>query len=360
MYVSLSLRKTASIANKNHVTLRYDTQAEHMVVDINKIMHAESLETLESLRLYYFGKTGVITEKLKALGNLSPEEKKTQGALINSDKENLQSAIQIRKKELELAVLNEQLRTQGCDITLSARSCQTGSRHPISKTLETIRTYFHAQGFIVKDGPEVEDDFHNFDALNIPKHHPARQNHDTFFLKTSPFLLRTHTSNVQIRTMEKEKPPYRILSLGKVYRSDHDATHSPMFHQIEGLVIEKGIHMGHLKGCLTDFCRYFFDIDNLPLRFRPSFFPFTEPSAEVDIQFNKKTGKIGDGTDWLEVLGCGMVHPNVIKNCGLDPYEHSGFAFGMGAERFAMLRYNIADLRSFFINDTRFLQHYSS
>lgn len=325
----------------------------------NDILQAQSLEALENLRLHYFGKTGVITEQMKALGALSPEEKKTQGALINTQKTILQNAIQARKQALETQLLNQQLQTQWCDITLPARSHQTGSRHPISKTLETIQVYFHGQGFVVKDGPEMEDDFHNFDALNIPKHHPARQNHDTFFLKDSSLLLRTHTSNVQIRTMEKEKPPYRILSLGKVYRSDHDATHSPMFHQIEGLVIEKGIHMGHLKGCLTDFCRYFFGVENLPLRFRPSFFPFTEPSAEVDIQFNKKTGKIGDGTDWLEVLGCGMVHPNVIKNCGLDPAEYSGFAFGMGVERFAMLRYNIADLRSFFINDMRFLEHYN-
>lgn len=330
------------------------------IVDTNQITQATSLEALENLRLHYLGKNGTITEKLKALGSLSPEEKKVQGALINAQKETIQTAIQERKQALELALMNEQLQTQWCDVTLPPRSRQTGSRHPISKTLETIRTYFHGQGFIVKDGPEIEDDFHNFDALNIPAHHPARQNHDTFFLKNSSLLLRTHTSNVQIRTMEKKKPPYRILSLGKVYRSDHDATHSPMFHQIEGLVIEKGIHMGHLKGCLTDFCRYFFDVENLPLRFRPSFFPFTEPSAEVDIQFNKKTGKIGDGTDWLEVLGCGMVHPNVIKNCGLDPDEYSGFAFGMGVERFAMLRYNIADLRSFFTNDVRFLEHYST
>lgn len=328
------------------------------MVDTSQIIQAASLEALENLRLYYFGKTGMITEKLKALGALPPEEKKIQGAFINTQKEILQNAIRTRKQALEMQLLNQQLQTQWCDVTLPARTRQTGSRHPVSKTLERIRSYFHEQGFIVKDGPEIEDDFHNFDALNIPKHHPARQNHDTFFLRNSSLLLRTHTSNVQIRTMEQEKPPYRILSLGKVYRSDHDATHSPMFHQIEGLVIEKGIHMGHLKGCLTDFCRYFFGVDNLPLRFRPSFFPFTEPSAEVDIQFNKKTGKIGDGTDWLEVLGCGMVHPNVIKNCGLDPAEHSGFAFGMGVERFAMLRYNISDLRGFFTNDMRFLQHY--
>ena len=327
-------------------------------MDISQITQIKSLEELENLRLHYFGKNGIITEQLKALGKLSPEDRKKEGAAINTQKETLQDAIQTKKQELELEHMSQQLQTKWSDITLPARTQQTGSRHPISQTLETIQNYFHSQGFIVKQGPEMEDDFHNFDALNIPTHHPARQNHDTFFLKDSSLLLRTHTSNVQIRTMQQEKPPYRILSLGKVYRSDHDATHSPMFHQIEGLVIEKDIHMGHLKGCLTDFCRYFFDIDDLPLRFRPSFFPFTEPSAEVDIQFNKKTGKIGDGTDWLEVLGCGMVHPNVIKNCGLDPKEYSGFAFGMGVERFSMLRYQIADLRSFFTNDTRFLQHY--
>ena len=327
-------------------------------MDTHQISQATSLETLESLRLHYFGKNGVITEKLKALGTLPPEERKTQGALINTQKEKIQNALQTRKQELEIQQVNEQLQTQWCDITLPARNSQTGSRHPISKTIERIRTYFHTQGFVIKTGPEIDDDFHNFDALNIPKHHPARQNHDTFFLKDSPLLLRTHTSTVQIRTMEKEKPPYRILSIGKVYRSDHDATHSPMFHQYEGFVIEKGIHMGHLKGCLKDFFQYFFDVDDLPLRFRPSFFPFTEPSAEVDMQFNKKTGKIGDGTDWLEIGGCGMIHPNVIKNCGLDPTEYSGFAFGFGVERAAMLRYNIADLRSFFTNDSRFLQHY--
>lgn len=330
-------------------------------MDTNDILHAQSLESLENLRLHYFGKNGVITEKLKALGALSPDEKKAQGSQIHAQKEIIQNALQGRKQALELELLNQQLQTQWCDITLPERSRQTGSRHPISKTAETLRTYFHGQGFIAKEGPDMEDDFHNFDALNIPKHHPARQSHDTFFLKDSPLLLRTHTSNVQIRTMEKEKPPYRILALGRCYRADpFDATHSPMFHQFEGLVIEKGIHMGHLKGCLSDFFSYFFGVDNLPLRFRPSFFPFTEPSAEVDIQFNKKTGKIGDGTDWLEVLGCGMVHPNVIKSCGLDPNEHSGFAFGGGVERLAMLRYNIADLRSFFTNDIRFLQHYDA
>lgn len=329
-------------------------------MDISQITKATSLETLEDLRLRYLGKNGTITQQMKALSTLSPEEKKVQGALINAQKETLQNAIQERKQVLELAVMNEQLQTQWADITLPARGQQRGSRHPISKTLETLSAYFHGQGFIVKSGPEMEDDFHNFDALNIPTHHPARQSHDTFFLKNSPLLLRTHTSNVQIRTMEKEKPPYRILSLGRVYRADpFDATHSPMFHQYEGLVIEKNIHMGHLKGCLADFFSYFFDVDNLPLRFRPSFFPFTEPSAEVDIQFNKKTGKIGDGTDWLEMLGCGMVHPNVIRSCGLDPSEHSGFAFGGGVERLAMLRYGMNDLRGFFTNDIRFLEHYS-
>lgn len=329
-------------------------------MDINQITQATSLEALENIRLHYFGKNGTITEQLKGLGALSPEERKTQGALINAQKETIQNAIQEKKNALALALMNQQLETQWADITLPARSPQTGSRHPISKTLETLGAYFHGQGFIVKSGPEMEDDFHNFDALNIPAHHPARQSHDTFFLKNSPLLLRTHTSNVQIRTMEQEKPPYRILSLGRVYRADpFDATHSPMFHQYEGLVIEKGIHMGHLKGCLADFFSYFFGIDNLPLRFRPSFFPFTEPSAEVDIQFNKKTGKIGDGSDWLEMLGCGMVHPNVIKSCGLDPAEHSGFAFGGGVERLAMLQYGMADLRGFFTNDIRFLEHYN-
>ncbi len=325
------------------------------------ILSAASLEELEKLRLHYLGKSGVITEKMKAFGSLSIEEKKIQGALLNTQKETIQQAIQQRKQFLELQKMNEELESQWKDITLPTRCSDTGSRHPISKTIELIKDYFTTQGFILKDGPEIEDEFHNFDALNIPAHHPARQSHDTFFLKDSTLLMRTHTSNAQIRTMEKEKPPYRILSVGRVYRSDApDATHSPVFHQYEGLVIEKGIHMGHLKGCLADFFRYVFNIPNLPIRFRPSFFPFTEPSAEMDIQFNKKTGEIGKGSDWLEMGGCGMVHPNVIKNCGLDPHEHSGFAFGFGVERLAMIRFGIADLRGFFTNDTHFLSHYNS
>jgi len=327
-------------------------------MDISQIAQITSLEALENLRLHYLGKNGTITQKLKELQNLSPDDRKKEGALINTEKEAISNAINAKKQALEQDQMIQQLQSQWCDIFLPSRIYQTGSRHPISQTMETIQSYFHSQGFIVKQGPEMEDDFHNFDALNIPKHHPARQSHDTFFIKDSSLLLRTHTSNIQIRTMEQEKPPYRILSLGKVYRSDHDATHSPMFHQYEGFVIEEGIHMGHLKGCLKDYLQYFFEVDDLPLRFRPSFFPFTEPSAEVDMQYDKKTGKIGAGTDWLEIGGCGMIHPNVIKNCGLDSSKYSGFAFGFGVERAAMLRYGIADLRSFFLNDMRFLQHY--
>ena len=328
-------------------------------MDLSMISNARSLEELESIRIQYLGKQGSITLQLKSLGSMSPEERKTKGVEINQLRSRFQEAFNVRKADLEKIELDQKLSSEWADITIPPREhTPKGTRHPLIQTMEHIKTYFQHLGFDIKEGPEIEDDFHNFDALNISAHHPARQNHDTFFLKDFDLLLRTHTSTVQIRTMKNEKPPYRILSVGKVFRSDHDATHSPMFHQVEGLVLEKNIHMGHLKGCLNDFCRHFFDIQDLPTRFRPSFFPFTEPSAEVDIQFNKKTGKIGEGDDWLEVLGCGMVHPKVIENCGLDPSEYSGFAFGMGVERFTMLKFGINDLRNFFTNDARFLKHY--
>jgi phenylalanyl-tRNA synthetase alpha chain len=328
------------------------------------IAAAENSVSLEELRVSYLGKKGAFTEQLKTLGSLPPEERKAQGAALNAGKQQITDAIEARASSLRLSETNTRLESEWLDVTLPPRPETQGRIHPISYVLREITAHFSAQGFTVAEGPEIEDDAHNFTALNFPEHHPARQMHDTFFLQGSgeaaPPLLRTHTSPVQIRTMRSGKPPFRFIAPGKTYRCDSDMTHTPMFHQVEGFVVDKGIHMGHLKGCIESFLRAFFEMDNVPVRLRPSFFPFTEPSAEVDIGCARGKGelKIGAGADWLEIMGCGMIHPNVLKNCGIDPSEWQGFAFGVGVERLAMLKYGIPDLRTFFESDIRWLEHY--
>lgn len=328
-----------------------------------QIASCQSLKQLDDLRVNLLGKSGIITDLLKGLGALQPEERRTRGAEINHLKEKVQSLLESQKEALAEADLNQRLKSETIDITLSARPEKQGTLHPITRTTDEIISYFANFGFNVGTGPDIEDEEHNFNVLNIPAHHPARQSHDTFYLPDVDGitrLLRTHTSPVQIRTMKSQELPIRILAPGRVYRCDYDATHTPVFHQVEGLVIDKGIHMGHLKSCLIDFCKHFFDVKELPVRFRPSFFPFTEPSAEMDIGCDRGNGtlKIGGGSDWLEILGCGMVHPKVLKNCGIDPEVYQGFAFGMGIERLAMLKYGMPDIRPFYESDVRWLSHY--
>ena len=325
---------------------------------------ATDLAALEAVRLDALGKKGRISVQLKTLGGLEAELRKQTGQALNLVKDEVAEAISARQAELEADALSEQLANERVDISLPVQEPLAGGIHPLSRTMEEIAAIFADMGFSIAEGPDIETDFYNFTALNIPPEHPARQEHDTFYLRPDETgarpVLRTHTSPVQIRTMQKTAPPIRIIVPGRTYRSDHDATHSPMFHQCEGLVIGENIHMGHLKGCLIDFCRAFFGVDDLPVRFRPSFFPFTEPSAEVDIGCRRIDGKleIGAGDDWLEILGSGMVHPRVIENCGLNPDEVQGFAFGMGIERLAMLKYGIPDLRTFYDSDLRWLRHY--
>ncbi|OYY02714.1 MAG: phenylalanine--tRNA ligase subunit alpha [Acidocella sp. 35-58-6] len=320
------------------------------------------LATLESLRIGLLGKAGQITYLLKSLGGMEPEARKARGAEVNDLKAAITVALETRKAVLDEAALTLRLQTETIDISAPARPETLGTIHPISRTIEEITAIFSAMGFSIKDGPDIEDDWYNFSALNIPAHHPARAMMDTFYLQAGagerPPVLRTHTSPVQIRTLLQEPPPIRIIVPGRTFRADHDATHSPMFHQTEGLVIGKDITLGHLKGCLIDFLRAFFDLPQLPVRFRASYFPFTEPSMEVDIGWNRKTGEIGKGGDWLEILGSGMVHPNVLANCGIDPRAYQGFAFGVGIERITMLKHGIADLRLFYESDVRWLRHY--
>ena len=312
-----------------------------------QINTAADLASLDACRVEYLGKKGRLTQHLKQLGNLSAEERPKAGQVINQAKHELQTLINVRKEELENAKLNEQLVTEEIDITLPARGQQSGNLHPVTQTLLEIEELFGQIGFDVVDGPEIEDNYHNFEALNIPEHHPARAMHDTFYLGEDS-LLRTHTSNVQIRYMKENKPPFSVIAPGRVYRCDSDMTHTPMFHQIEGLMVDEGITFANLKWILEDFIHNFFGED-VETRFRPSYFPFTEPSAEVDIMGRK---------GWLEILGCGMVHPKVLENVGIDSQQYSGFAFGMGAERLAMLKYGIDDLRMFFDNDLRFLKQF--
>jgi phenylalanyl-tRNA synthetase alpha chain len=303
---------------------------------------------LDAVRVAFMGKKGKVTDLMKGLGALSAEERPAAGQRINLAKQEVQGIISAKIQLLKEAELNAKLSAESVDVTLPGRSKVLGNLHPVSRTIERIESFFGELGFAVKEGPEIEDGFHNFDALNIPKNHPARADHDTFYFNPN-LMLRTQTSGVQIRTMEAEKPPLRIISPGRVYRNDYDQTHSPMFHQVEGLMVDRKVSFAELKGILHDFLHHFFEED-LQIRFRPSYFPFTEPSAEVDVM-----GKDGK---WLEVLGCGMVHPNVLKAVNIDPEEFTGFAFGMGVERLTMLRYGVNDLRAFFENDVRFLKQF--
>jgi phenylalanyl-tRNA synthetase alpha chain len=329
------------------------------------IAAATSLDALDAVRVAELGKKGRVSGLMGALGKMTPEERKENGPKLNALKVTVDDAVRARKAALEGEALEAQLATEKVDLTLPpAPGPRAGTLHPVMQVFEEIAAIFGDMGFTVAEGPDIEDDWHNFTALNFPEGHPARETHDTFFLDApeggTPKVLRTHTSPVQIRTMMSEKPPIRILVPGRVYRNDWDATHTPMFHQVEGLVIEEGIHMGHLKGCLIDFVKAFFEVDNVVSRFRPHFFPFTEPSAEMDVQCLREGGtvEVGKGTDWLEVLGCGMVHPNVLRNCGLDPARHQGFAFGMGVDRLAMLKYGMPDLRPYFEADPQWTRHY--
>ena len=328
------------------------------------VAEAADLDQLEAVRLQSLGRKGEITERMKTLGGLAPDARRAAGQQLNELKDAVAEALEARRAALQSEALDRRLAADRIDVTLSPRPAAEGRIHPISQTIDELTAIFADMGFTVAEGPHIEEDFYNFTALNIPPEHPARQEHDTFYLPPradgTRLVLRTHTSPVQIRTMMRDKPPIRIIVPGRTFRSDHDATHSPMFHQVEGLVVDRTSHMGHLKGCLIEFCRAFFDIDDLPVRFRPSYFPFTEPSAEVDIGCSRQGGqlRIGHGADWLEILGCGMVHPKVLANAGVDPGEYQGFAFGMGIERIAMLKYGIPDLRTFYKSDLRWLRHY--
>tara|TARA_R110000823_G_scaffold232224_5_gene358749 strand:+ start:952 stop:1965 length:1014 start_codon:yes stop_codon:yes gene_type:complete len=323
------------------------------------IAAAGNTAALEALRVDYFGKKGQFTALLKGLGQLSPEERPAAGARINVVKQNLQELLQARRSELETAAVAERLAGEQVDVTLPGRGQSTGGIHPVSRTIERIEDFFGSIGFEVREGPEIEDDYHNFEALNIPAHHPARAMHDTFYVDPVT-VLRTHTSPVQVRVMENEKPPLRVICPGRVYRCDSDLTHTPMFHQMEGLLIDEHCSLADLKGTIEEFLRVFFEKD-LAVRFRPSYFPFTEPSAEVDIQCVNCGGdgcRVCSQTGWLEVMGCGMVHPKVLEMAGIDAEQYSGFAFGMGMERLTMLRYGVNDLRLFFENDLRFLEQF--
>ena len=328
------------------------------------IAAADGLDALDQVRVAALGKKGSITQLMKGLGAMEPEARKQAGQEINALKSEIAQAIEGRKADLSAAELDKRLMTERVDVTQSVRPQAEGRIHPISQILDEITAIFCEMGFSVAEGPDIEEDWYNFTALNIPPEHPARQEHDTFYLPGEKdghrMVLRTHTSPVQIHTMQDNEPPIRIIVPGRTYRCDYDATHSPMFHQVEGLVVDETTHMGHLKGCLIDFCRAMFDVDDLPVRFRPSYFPFTEPSAEVDIGCTREGGefRIGHGDSWLEILGCGMVNPRVLENCGIDSTRYQGFAFGMGVERIAMLKYGIPDLRTFFESDLRWLRHY--
>ncbi|KQS57484.1 phenylalanine--tRNA ligase subunit beta [Brevundimonas sp. Leaf363] len=326
---------------------------------------ADDLAALDAVRVSALGKTGVVSGLLKGMGAMSPDERREQGPVINGLRDRATAAIAARKTELEDAALEAKLAAETIDLSLPARPRRKGSVHPTLQVMDELIAIFAEMGFAVAEGPDIEDDFHNFTALNFPPKHPAREMHDTFFLKPDPEtgerkVLRTHTSPVQVRTMMSQTPPIRIVAPGRTFRKDSDATHTPMFHQIEGLVIDKGIHMGHLKTTLTTLVARFFEVDDVQARFRPHHFPFTEPSAEMDIRCDRSGGKLtlNTGEDWLEVLGCGMVHPNVLRNCGLDPDEWQGFAFGMGVDRLAMLKYGVPDLRPMFETDVRWLAHY--
>ncbi len=321
---------------------------------------------LENVRVGALGKKGSISALLATLGKMAPEERKTKGASINAVKDKVTEALAARREVLKSAALDARLNSETVDVTLPVResAAEQGRIHPLSQVMDELTAIFADMGFAIAEGPDIETDDNNFTKLNFPEGHPARDMHDTFFFNPKPdgsrLLLRTHTSPVQVRAMLAQKPPIRIIVPGRTYRIDSDATHTPQFHQVEGLVIDKGSHLGHLKWILAEFCKAFFEVDNVNMRFRPSFFPFTEPSLEVDIQCRRDKGEIrfGEGEDWLEILGCGMVHPNVLRNCGIDPDVYQGFAWGMGIDRIAMLKYGIADLRQMFESDVRWLNHY--
>ena len=320
----------------------------------NKIDKVSSLVELEELRVHYLGKKGLLTSEMKSLSSLSIEEKKETGQKLNLIKTFLENELLKKKDSIENSIINELVKKEKIDTTLPPRNYQSGKIHPISQSLYKIIDIFSSMGFSVESGPDIESDFNNFTALNIPSHHPAREMQDTFYIECSleeeEKVLRTHTSPVQVRTMLDTKPPIRIIVPGRTYRSDSDATHTPMFHQVEGLLIDENSTMAHLKGCLVDFLKEFFEINDLKYRFRPSYFPFTEPSAEMDVAFTRNNNviKIGEGNQWLEILGCGMVNPRVLENCKIDSKKYQGFAFGMGIERLSMLKYGITDMREFF------------
>ena len=330
----------------------------------NRIDKASSLGKLEELRVFYLGKKGLLTSEMKSLSLLSVEEKKDKGQKLNILKNFLENELLKKKNIIENITIDEKIKREKIDVTLPSRSFYTGKIHPISQSIFKIIDIFASMGFSVESGPDIETDFNNFTALNIPSHHPAREMQDTFYIEgesdEEDRVLRTHTSPVQVRSMLDSKPPIRIIVPGRTYRSDSDATHTPMFHQIEGLLIDETSTMAHLKGCLIDFLKEFFEIDDLQYRFRPSYFPFTEPSAEMDVAFTKKNNVliIGEGNEWLEILGCGMVNPRVLENCNIDSNKYQGFAFGMGIERLSMLKYGITDMRGFFDCDFRWLNHY--
>jgi phenylalanyl-tRNA synthetase alpha chain len=320
---------------------------------LSDIASATAPDVVESLRIALLGKQGSITAQLKSLGGLPAEQRKDAGEAINRARDAIGEALAARKAALEAAALDARMATESIDVTLPGRNASRGGLHPVSRTLERITDIFGRLGYALAEGPEIEDDWHNFEALNFPPHHPARAMHDTFYFGDGR-LLRTHTSGVQVRYMKDHAPPLRMIAAGKVYRSDSDQTHTPMFHQVEGLLVDEHSSFADLKGTLAEFVRAFFERD-FEMRFRPSYFPFTEPSAEVDIAWQQPDGSMR----WLEVLGCGMVHPSVLRNVGIDPERYSGFAFGLGVERFAMLRYGVDDLRSFFDNDVRFLRQFA-
>ena len=326
-----------------------------------KIDSVKTNDDLQKIKTEFFGKNGQITQQFKSLGSLDPEKRKEFASNLNQIKDDLTSQLEKKNIEIETQEINEKLKNERVDVTLPIRPDRQGKIHPVSQVIDEISSIFSEIGFSVAEGPDVESEYNNFTALNTPEEHPARDMHDTFYLEENKkLLLRTHTSPVQIRTMLSSKPPFKIIVPGRTYRCDSDQTHAPMFHQLEGLHIDKGITMGHLKGCLDYFIKEFFEVKNVKMRFRPSHFPFTEPSAEVDIGYKIEKGKIviGEGDKWLEVLGCGMVHPNVLKNVKIDSKKYQGFAFGIGIDRLAMLKYGINDLRAFFEADYRWLSHF--
>tara|TARA_B100000941_G_scaffold107102_1_gene74905 strand:- start:119 stop:1186 length:1068 start_codon:yes stop_codon:yes gene_type:complete len=328
---------------------------------LNKLSKVSDLKQINQIKSELFGKSGKISNEFKKIGSLNSEERKGVSSELNATKSELQNFIERKIKDIEINEINSKLKNEKVDVTLPERSFSRGKIHPVSQVIDEISSIFSEIGFSVEEGPDVENEYNNFTALNTPENHPARDMHDTFYLdKNKEFLLRTHTSPVQVRTMLQGKPPFKIIAPGRTYRSDSDQTHAPMFHQVEGLHIDKNINMSHLKGCLNYFIKEFFEVDKIRMRFRPSHFPFTEPSAEVDIGYELKDGKIiiGEGDKWLEILGCGMVHPNVLRNVKVDPSKFQGYAFGIGIDRLAMLKYGINDLRAFFETDYRWLSHF--